>query len=119
MIGQRLRELRKANGLTQEQLAGYLKSAKSTISQYENNINEPDLETLVKLADRFGVTVDHLIGRDLYDAPQAHSPDAILLRERLTADEEAYLKESLEAYRKKRTAGDSRERVRKQSEDAE
>jgi transcriptional regulator with XRE-family HTH domain len=100
MIGQRIRELRKQHKMTQEQVAAFLNLAKSTISQYENSINEPDIETIVKLADRFNVTVDYLLGRDFYVSPvNAPSPNTMLM-ERLTEDEAEYLKESLDMYRK-------------------
>ncbi|XEC93645.1 helix-turn-helix domain-containing protein [Paenibacillus tarimensis] len=100
MIGERLRALRKANNMTQEQLAKIINSAKSTVSQYENNINEPDIETIMKLADCFGVSVDHLLGRDVYANSGSRTEENSLLMERLTEDEESYLKESLEMYRK-------------------
>jgi transcriptional regulator with XRE-family HTH domain len=105
MIGERLRKLRKANNLTQEQVAAYLNVAKSTISQYENNINEPDIETIVKLADWYGVTLDQLLGRELYPLPTSQEELAPLLRERLTVDELEYLQDSLELYRKWKARG--------------
>ncbi|WP_274649088.1 helix-turn-helix domain-containing protein [Paenibacillus humicola] len=100
MIGKRLRELRKLRGMTQEQLASYLKTAKSTISQYENNINEPDLRTLIRIADLFEVTIDGLVGREpVYPASKDRS-GAGLFKEELTENESNYLKESLTMYRK-------------------
>ncbi|OUM95311.1 MAG: XRE family transcriptional regulator [Thermobacillus sp. ZCTH02-B1] len=109
MIGERLRQLRKAKGMTQEQVAAYLNAAKSTVSQYENNVNEPDLKTLVKLADLFGVSVDYLFGRE--PAARADKTDRNggnadksrwpqLLKENLTEEEAEYLQESLAMYRK-------------------
>jgi Predicted transcriptional regulators len=101
MIGERLRNLRKAKGMTQEQVAAYLNAAKSTVSQYENNVNEPDLQTLVKLADLFGVSVDHLFGRDEpADKKDEKSDWPHLLKEKLTEEEAEYLQESLAMYRK-------------------
>ncbi len=105
MIGERLRKLRKANSLTQEQVASYLNVAKSTISQYENNINEPDIETIVKLADWYGVTLDHMLGRELYPLPANEQEQSPLLRERLSVDELEYLQDSLELYRKWKARG--------------
>lgn len=52
--------------ITQQALAEYLKVQKSTISQYENGINLPDLGTLIDIASRFGGTVDQFLGLD-YD----------------------------------------------------
>lgn len=61
--------------MTQQQLAARLSLAKSTISQYENNINEPDLKTLVELADIFEVSVDYLLGRVHAGQPQRAETD--------------------------------------------
>jgi len=105
MIGERLRKLRKANNLTQEQVAAYLNVAKSTISQYENNINEPDLETIIRLADWYDVTLDYMMGRELYPLPANPEELAPILRERLTDDELEYLQDSLELYRKWKARG--------------
>ncbi|WP_020620227.1 helix-turn-helix domain-containing protein [Paenibacillus daejeonensis] len=104
MIGERIRELRKARNMTQKQLAAILNSAKSTISQYENNINEPDLETVMKIADCFGVTVDSLLGRDRSDKPTPASSEHTLVMEVKDDDEAGYVRASLELYRKFRTA---------------
>jgi transcriptional regulator with XRE-family HTH domain len=61
MIGERLRQLRKAKKMTQQDVADRLKLAKSTISQYENGVNEPDADTLAKLAELLDTTTDYLI----------------------------------------------------------
>ncbi|MCQ6562710.1 helix-turn-helix domain-containing protein [Paenibacillus mendelii] len=100
MIGKQLRQLRKSHEMTQEQLADFLKMAKSTISQYENDINEPDLNTLVRIADLFGVSLDELIGRSDPYKPARDRPGQELLRERLTDEESQYLRDSLQIYRK-------------------
>ncbi|CAM3900940.1 helix-turn-helix domain-containing protein [Alicyclobacillus pomorum] len=64
MIGERLRQLRKAKKMTQQDVADRLKLAKSTISQYENGVNEPDADTLAKLAELLDTTTDYLITGD-------------------------------------------------------
>lgn len=60
-----LRKLRVEKGLKQEELADFLKIAKSTYSRYENDVRQPDNETLVKLANFFDVSVDYLLGNDI------------------------------------------------------
>ena len=60
-MNNRIRWLRKQKGLTMKQLGAVLGLAESTISQYENGHREPDLKTITKLADCFGVTVDYLL----------------------------------------------------------
>ena len=60
-FGERLANLRKAKGLSQEQLAEVLDLTRQTISKWELDQSTPDLDYLVKLSDFFGVTTDHLI----------------------------------------------------------
>lgn len=54
---------RKSLNLTQEQLANKLNGKKSLVSNYENGYSTPDIETLIKLADIFDVSLDELVGR--------------------------------------------------------
>ena len=54
-FGARLRYLRKQDGLSQQQLADALGTAKSSISMYENGHREPSFEVLEQLADYFNV----------------------------------------------------------------
>lgn len=64
MFSERLKELRKKNNITQEQVAKHLGVKRSTYSNYEYGNREPDNETLNKIADYFEVSVDYLLGRD-------------------------------------------------------
>ncbi|MBQ7923740.1 MAG: helix-turn-helix transcriptional regulator [Clostridia bacterium] len=63
---ERLIEQRKMNKCTQRQLSEYLGIAQPSYIRYENGSSEPSLETLVKLADYFDVSVDYLLGRTEY-----------------------------------------------------
>lgn len=58
----RLKELRKELGLTQEELGKQVGMPNNTLSQYETGKREPKLETWQKLADFFNVPVDYLLG---------------------------------------------------------
>ncbi len=58
----RLIALRKEKQLTQEELAGIINKKRSTVSGYETEGKEPDIETLCVLAKYFGVTTDYLLG---------------------------------------------------------
>lgn len=60
-FGERLRELRTKEGLTQKQLGDLLGVSKSTVSYYEGMIRSPGPETLVKMAKIFHVTADYLL----------------------------------------------------------
>ena len=56
-------QLRKAKGLTQEELAKQIGTSRSRISMYELGEREPDFETTELIADFFNVDVDYLLGR--------------------------------------------------------
>ena len=61
-FGLRLRELREKKRLSQQHLADWLGLTRSSISNYENNTQTPPADTLVRLADIYGVSVDYLLG---------------------------------------------------------
>lgn len=63
ILKERLKELRKSKNLTQKQIAEYLKISERAYQHYEHSTREPNLETLVKLADYFQVSIDYLLGR--------------------------------------------------------
>lgn len=58
----RLIALRKEAGLTQSDLARIIQKKRSTVSGYETEGKEPDLETVGFLARYFGVSSDYLLG---------------------------------------------------------
>ncbi len=62
-FAERLKQLRKEKGLTQEELALIISKNRSTVAGYETERKEPDHETLKKLADYFEISVDYLLGR--------------------------------------------------------
>lgn len=64
-IGDRIKNLRKKEGLTQKDMAQILKIPYSTYSNYENNNREPNKELLEKIADVLHVSIDFLIYGDL------------------------------------------------------
>lgn len=59
-----LRTLRRQAGLTMKQLGANLGMAESTVSLYENGKRSPDVQTLIRFADYFGVSLDFLLGRN-------------------------------------------------------
>lgn len=58
----RLISLRKERGMTQEELAKAINKKRSTLSGYETEGKEPDLELVCFLAKYFGVSTDYLLG---------------------------------------------------------
>lgn len=63
-LGQRIAELRRQKGLTQEALAEALGVTPPAVSKWENSVTCPDILLLPALAKRLGVTVDALLTVD-------------------------------------------------------
>ena len=63
----RLKELRSERGLSQKELADVLACSVTVYSRYETGAREPSLDTLIRLADFYGVTLDELVGRTPMD----------------------------------------------------
>lgn len=61
-FSKRLISLRKERNLTQEDVAKLINKKRSTVSGYETEGKEPDLETICFLANFFNVTTDYLLG---------------------------------------------------------
>lgn len=96
-FSQRLIALRKANGMTQADLADRLGISRSAIGNYEQARRDPDFEILDAVADLFDVDVSFLLGRN--DDPK-HYPGnrlrSVNVQSSALTDEERAV---LEAYR--------------------
>lgn len=79
-IGLRLRELRERTGLSQKQFAENINMKQTTYNGYETGKHVPKSEILVLLAERYGVSVDYLLGKD----PAPSTPPATAYDQRLT-----------------------------------
>lgn len=66
LLGNRIKSLRKQNGLTQEELGRLINVTKVSICCYERETRIPTLETLLALADIFKVEIGYLLGNDEY-----------------------------------------------------
>lgn len=65
MFSENLKALRKAKGLTQEELAARLHIVRQTVSKWEKGLSVPDAELLIRLAEALDTTVSHLLGADI------------------------------------------------------
>lgn len=78
MIGERLIDLRKDAGLTQDELAAILNINKHSISSYEREKSEPPDIIKIEIAKYFEVSVDYLLG--ITDNPAPYTSSRRLLR---------------------------------------
>lgn len=70
-LSEKLQELRKQKGLTQEALAAKLYVSRTAVSKWESGRGYPNIESLKELAKFFGVTVDELLsGEELLSVAQ-------------------------------------------------
>lgn len=69
-FGDRLYELRKSKGLSQDELSLAVGSTKSTISKYERNLVDPTLDSAKSIAKYFRVSLDWISGSDENEKPQ-------------------------------------------------
>ena len=60
-LGEKLRNARKQEGLTQEQLSEKLGISRSAVAKWETDNGIPDISNLIALSDEFGQSLDELI----------------------------------------------------------
>ena len=60
-LGEKLRNARKQEGLTQEQLSEKLGISRSAVAKWETDNGIPDISNLIALSDEFGLSLDELI----------------------------------------------------------
>lgn len=62
-IANRLADLRKQHGLSQEELADKLGVSRQAVSKWECGESSPDTDNLIALADIYGISLDELLGK--------------------------------------------------------
>lgn len=60
-FNEKLQELRKKKGLTQEELASFLYVSRTAISKWESGRGVPNIESLKAISQFFGITIDELL----------------------------------------------------------
>ena len=67
MLGEKIKKYREEKKMTQVEVAEVLGVKPATISKYEAGTLEPNIESLKKLAELFGISVDELLKEDEFD----------------------------------------------------
>lgn len=65
MLNENIKNLRKAKGLSQEELAIKLNVVRQTVSKWEKGLSVPDSNLLISLADELDTSVSILLGIDI------------------------------------------------------
>lgn len=82
-VGEKIKQLRKDNKITQTELGKVLNVEKSTISMYENNNTQPPIQTLSAIAKYFNVSTDYLLGNETPTLTEKDEKDIAKSMERL------------------------------------
>lgn len=62
-IGAKMKSLRKADGLTQEETAKKLNISRVNYTRYETGKVRPDYETIIKITDYYDISLDEMFDR--------------------------------------------------------
>ena len=81
MLNENIRAVRKAKGLSQEELAVKLNVVRQTISKWEKGLSVPDADLLIALSEALETPVSTLLGETMTEPPK--SDDIRALSERL------------------------------------
>lgn len=79
----KLYELRKQKGFSQEELANRLNVSRQTVSKWEVGDSTPDMEKLVAMSDLFGISLDELV---LDKSPEPASVEQVPVKSELYSD---------------------------------
>lgn len=84
----RLYQLRKQKGLSQEELANRLNVSRQTVAKWEVGDSTPDMEKLIAMSDLFGVSLDNLVmGKEEAQIPAAGKSEfAAVISEKVLTD---------------------------------
>lgn len=92
----RLYELRKQKGLSQEELANRLNVTRQTISKWELGDSTPDMEKLMALSDLFGVSLDELVmGKEKLPPEECADKNGKTIEKKLTTENKQIIKKGL------------------------
>lgn len=77
-IGEKIKNLRKQQNITQEKLAAYLNISYQAVSKWENDTALPDITLIPQIANFFGVSADELLGmKDIEETEELKESEAI------------------------------------------
>ena len=75
ILAEKITNLRKKNGWSQEELAEKMQVSRQAVSKWEGAQTTPDLEKILALSKLFGVTTDYLLKDEIEDEEFVDEPD--------------------------------------------
>ena len=106
-IGARIKQLRNAAGMTQEQLGNELSVSAQAVSKWESGTTTPDIQLLPEISVLFGVTIDELFSmtdEGRIERNENKVDNLHIIPEKEFADSEKFLKEKLSDEKSKAKA---------------
>ena len=98
-FGERLQEVRKRSGLTQEEFAEQLQVSRQSVSRWESGRSYPEMEKIIFICKRYGVTMDELFEEEV-PAPGEPPEETPRLSARTLSSELMSLYANLSPYNK-------------------
>lgn len=98
-----LKSARKSTGMTQKDVSTALNISPNTYKNYEQGLREPNGDTIVALANLFGVTTDYLLGRPTAQPP-TDALERLFSEKSFSALEEELLRKYMELPHEARQA---------------
>lgn len=98
-----LKSARKSTGMTQKDVSTALNISPNTYKNYEQGLREPNGDTIVALANLFGVSTDYLLGRPTAQAP-TDALERLFSEKSFSALEEELLRKYMELPHEARQA---------------
>ena len=84
-LGEKIKELRKSRGMSQEELAEQINVSRQAISKWELDASLPDIDNIVQLSRLFAVSIDYL----LLEKDEAAVSGAAISRDETAGDKDA------------------------------
>ena len=72
IFADKLIQLRKKSGWSQEELAGQMNVTRQSVSKWEGAQSIPDLEKMIRLSELFGVSLDYLLKDNIEEIEGKH-----------------------------------------------
>ena len=113
-IGERIRKIREARGLSQKEVANKIKMDQSQYSKLEKDRTDPSLSTLVKVAKALGIQLSELFASDALRDVNSYSKsvlEKISLVEQLDEDEKKSIFKIVDGLVSKKKMKDSLSRA--------
>ncbi len=73
ILAEKIMELRKKNGWSQEELAEQVHVSRQSVSKWESGVSIPDLSKILLLSEAFGVSTDYLLRDDIEETQKAEA----------------------------------------------